>query len=217
MDDDLLDANRSQRQIDKLQAMAQMQAQLDAQKYQHEESIATVQANRDIEVEKAGKANAVEQAEFFRQQQQKAQEEAREREANARADRNSDMDRMERMFDKMGDKMVGMSRNLMGTQQQRAEEYRQQALAAQNRMEHAQDQALNAIGGVATAAAGNIGAFNGGNASQQPTQQSPQPEQPAPRQQPELMECQCYQCGHVIRIAPGTPQCPDCGAPFAWE
>ena len=52
---------------------------------------------------------------------------------------------------------------------------------------------------------------------QQPTQQSPQPEQPAPRQQPELMECQCYQCGHVIRIAPGTPQCPDCGAPFAWE
>lgn len=217
MDDDLLDANRSQRQIDKLQAMAQMQAQLDAQKYQHEESIATVQANRDIEVEKAGKANAVEQAEFFRQQQLKAQEEAREREANARADRNSDMDRMERMFDKMGDKMVGMSQNLMGTQQQRAEEYRQQAQAAQNRMEHAQEQALNAIGGVATAAAGNIGAFNGGNASQQPTQQSPQPEQPAPRQQPELMECQCYQCGHVIRIAPGTPQCPDCGAPFAWE
>ena len=217
MDDDQLDANRSQRQIDKLQAMAQMQAQLDAQKYQHEETIATVQANRDIEVEKAGKANAVEQAEFFRQQQQKAQEEAREREANARADRNSDMDRMERLFDKMGDKMVGMSQNLMGTQQQRADEYRQQAQAAQNRMEHAQDQALNAIGGVATAAAGNIGAFNGGNASQQPTQQSPQPAQPAPQHQPELMECQCYQCGHVIRIAPGTPQCPDCGAPFAWE
>lgn len=221
MDDDLLDANRSQRQIDKLQAMAQMQAQLDTQKYQHEESIATVQANRDIEVEKAGKANAVEQAEFFRQQQLKAQEEAREREANSRADRNSDMDRMERMFDKMGDKMVGMSQNLMGTQQQRADEYRQQAQQAQNRMEHAQDQALNAIGGVATAAASNIGAFNGGNASQQPPQQfpqqAPQPAQPAPQQQPELIECQCYQCGHVIRIAPGTPQCPDCGAPFAWE
>ena len=225
MDDDQLDANRSQRQIDKLQAMAQMQAQLDAQKYQHDETIATVQANRDIEVEKAGKANAMEQAEFFRQQQQKAQEEAREREANSRADRNSDMDRMERLFDKMGDKMVGMSQNLMGAQQQRADEYRQQAQQAQNRMEHAQDQALSAVGGVATAAASNIGAFNGGNASQQPPQQpsqqppqqSPQPAQPTPQQQPELMECQCYQCGHVIRITPGTPQCPDCGAPFAWE
>ena len=217
MDDDQLDANRSQRQIEKLQAMTQMQAQLDAQKYQHEETIATVQANRDIEVEKAGKANAMEQTEFFRQQQQRAQEEAREREANARADRNGDMDRMERMFDKMGDKMVGMSQNLMGTQQQRADEYRQQAQQAQNRMEHAQDQALNTVSGVATAAAGNIGAFQGSTASQQPPQQSPQPAQPAPQHQPELMECQCYQCGHVIRIAPGTPQCPDCGAPFAWE
>ena len=217
MDDDQLDANRSQRQIEKLQAMTQMQAQLDAQKYQHEETIATVQANRDIEVEKAGKANAMEQAEFFRQQQQRAQEEAREREANARADRNGDMDRMERMFDKMGDKMVGMSQNLMGTQQQRADEYRQQAQQAQNRMEHTQDQALNTVSGVATAAAGNIGAFQGSTASQQPPQQSPQPAQPAPQHQPELMECQCYQCGHVIRIAPGTPQCPDCGAPFAWE
>lgn len=210
-DDDQLDANRSQRQMDKLQAMTQMQAQLDAQKYQHEENIATVQANRDIEVEKAGKANAMEQAEFFRKQQQKAELDAKEREANARADRNQDMDRMERMFDKMGDKMVGMSQNLMGAQQQRADEYRQQAQQAQQRMEHAQDQALNTVGSVATAAAGSL---NANSQTQAPVAQ-PAP-QPAPQPQPELMECQCYQCGHVIHIAPGTPQCPDCGAPFVW-
>lgn len=219
-DDDQLDANRSQRQMDKLRAMAEMKAQLDAQKYQHEENIASVQANRDIEVEKAGKANALEQAEFFRQQQQKAEADAKEREANSRADRNSDMDRMERMFDKMGDKMVGMSQNLMGAQQQRADEYRQQAQYAQQRQDHAQDQALNAIGGVATAAANNLGAFNGGFAGQQAPQQTPTPASqptPQPEPEPELMECQCYQCGHVIRIKPGTPSCPDCGAPFAWE
>ena len=38
MDDDQLEANRHQRQMDKLQQMAQMQAQLDQQKYQHEET-----------------------------------------------------------------------------------------------------------------------------------------------------------------------------------
>ena len=216
LDDDQLEANRSQRQIDKLQAMTQMQAQLDAQKYQHEENITQMQTNRDIEVEKAGKANALEQAEFFRQQQRKAEEDAKEREANARTDRNADMDRMERIMDKMGDKMVGMSQNLMGAQQQRADEYRQQAQYAQQRQDHTQDQAFSAVGSVATAAAGNIGAFNGGNGQQQAPQTPPAAAKQEAVPQPEMIDAQCYQCGHTIRIAVGTPQCPDCGAPFQW-
>ena len=48
MDDDLLEANRHQRQMDKLQQMAQMQAQIDQQKYQHEETVATIQSNEQI-------------------------------------------------------------------------------------------------------------------------------------------------------------------------
>ena len=48
LDDDQLEANRSQRQIDKLQAMAQMQAQLDAQKNQHEENLAGISAQEQM-------------------------------------------------------------------------------------------------------------------------------------------------------------------------
>lgn len=48
MDDDQLEANRHQRQMDKLQQMAQMQAQLDQQKYQHEENVATIQSNEQM-------------------------------------------------------------------------------------------------------------------------------------------------------------------------
>lgn len=47
-DDDQLDANRAQRQIDKLQAMAQMQSQLDAQRYQHEEHVESIRANEQM-------------------------------------------------------------------------------------------------------------------------------------------------------------------------
>ena len=48
MDDDQLEANRHQRQMDKLQQMAQMQQQIDQQKYQHEENIATIESNEQI-------------------------------------------------------------------------------------------------------------------------------------------------------------------------
>ena len=168
--------------------------------------------NRDIEVEKAGKANALEQAEFFRQQQAKAEADAKEREANARADRNADMDRMERMMGMFGDRMVGMSHNLMGAQQQRADEYRQQAEHAQQRHDHAQDQAFAAMGGVANAAASNLYTQNTN------TNVNVQQLQPAPEQQtqPEMFEYECYNCGHKVMIYHGMPQCPDCGAPFQW-
>jgi rubrerythrin len=195
-----------------LEAAMRLQMQQEAQEQQHEEKMHEMTMNRDIEVERAGKANALEQADFFRQQQQKAEADAKEREAQARADRNSDMDRMERMMGMFGDKMMGMSQNLMGAQQQRADEYRQQAQQAQQRQDHAQDQALAAVGGVATAAASNIYTqHTNTNVNVQQPQQTP-----AQQAAPETFEYQCYNCGHTVRIYQGQPQCPDCGAPYQW-
>ena len=213
-DQDQLDANASQRQMQNLEMAMKLQMQQDAQEHQHEENIVKMQTTRDIEVEKAGKENALEQAEFFRQQQRKAEMDAKERETNARTDRNADLDRMERLMDKMGDKMVGLSQNLMGAQRQQTEEYRQQAQHAQQRQDHAQDQAFSAMGGVATAAAGNL--HTSTTQTNVSVSQQSQPEvQPAPAVEP--MEFECYQCHQIIRVAPGTPQCPLCGAAFAWE
>lgn len=209
-DNDQLEANRSQRQMQNLEAAMRLQMQQEAQEQQHEEKMHAMTMNRDIEVERVGKDNALEQADFFRRQQQKAEADAKEREANARADRNSDMDRMERMMEMFGDKMMGMSQNLMGAQQQRADEYRQQAQNAQERQDHIQDQALGAVSNVATAAAGNLYTQNT-NVNVQPQQQTA-----APAAQPELFEYQCYNCGHTVRIYQGQPQCPDCGAPYQW-
>lgn len=211
-DDDQLEANRNARQMQNLEAAMRLQMQMDAQEQAHEEKMHEATMNRDIEVEKAGKANALEQAEFFRQQQAKAEADAKEREANARADRNADMDRMERMMGMFGDRMVGMSHNLMGAQQQRADEYRQQAEHAQQRHDHAQDQAFAAMGGVANAAASNLYTQNTN------TNVNVQQLQPAPEQQtqPEMFEYECYNCGHKVMIYHGMPQCPDCGAPFQW-
>lgn len=67
---------------------------------------------------------------------------------------------------------------------------------------------MNNISQVSTAAANNLNAFNGGLGGNTAGSQA------APQQ--ELIECQCYNCGHTIHIAPGTPNCPDCGAPFQW-
>lgn len=211
-DNDQLEANRSQRQMENLQMAMCLQMQQEAQEQQHEEKMHEMTMNRDIEVERAGKANALEQADFFRQQQQKAEADAKEREANARADRNSDMDRMERMMGMFGDKMMGMSQNLMGAQQQRVNDYRQQAQQAQQRQDHVQDQALAAVGGVATAAASNIYTqHTSTNIQLQQPQQAP-----AQQADPETFEYQCYNCGHTVRIYQGQPQCPDCGAPYQW-
>lgn len=214
-DDDQLEANRSARQMQNLEMAMKLQMQQEAQEQAHEEKLHEATMNRDIEVERAGKANALEQAEFFRKQQAKAETDAKEREANARSDRNADMERMERIMSMMGDKMVGMSQNLMGAQQQRADEYRQQAQYAQERQDHAQDQAFAAMGGVATAAASNL---HTQNTNTSVNIQQPQLEEQASVQQaePEWFEYQCYNCGKTVRIYQGMSQCPECAAPFQW-
>lgn len=231
-DEDQLDANRSQRQMDKLQAMARMQAELDAQKYKHEENLAQVSANERMnrdntfanmsaeqiraaqldrlsvegQVAMSQAYSSEKEAEFMRTQME------RERE-NAQRDKASMMD--------FAREMAGMVRDtatsINNANQQRINDLQYENRYQQQRYDRAQDTAMNNIAQVSTAAAGNINAFNGGlggyQQHAQPAQQHAQPVQPI---QSEMIECQCYNCGQNIQIAVGTPQCPQCGAPFQW-
>ena len=113
-------------------------------------------------------------------------------------------------------------------QQQQINELKGERQYAQQRQDHIQDLALNNISQVSTAAAQNIAAYNGANIMQQrQAQQAAQtksaqvtPQNGAePAAVPagaEIVECECYNCHHTLHIAAGTPQCPDCGAPFQW-
>ena len=168
--------------------------------------------------------NQKEQADFFRKQQEKAQTDAMEREAQARADRKEDLDRMERMFDMFGDKMLGAAGANMAKEQakfqqqqqfqqqryddqvQRANEYKQDAYRQQDRMDSQNQVAMGSMAQINTAAAGNL-YTNNTNINMQPQQgyqQMPQqgvqqqeyPQLPMDQQQ--MGGKQCPQCGQVL-------------------
>lgn len=220
-DDDQLEANRSQRQIETLQAMAQMQAQMDAQKYQHEENLAQMGAHermsrdnlfanmsaeqiRAAQLDKLSAEGQVamgnaysgaKEAEFLRQQAERERETAQKDKAD-----------MMNFAKEMAAMVRDTATNIGQAQQQRIDYLQEDNRYQQQRVDKVQENAMDNISKVSTAAAGNINAFNGGVI----------PQQPPAQMQTELIECQCYNCGHTIRIAAGTPQCPDCGAPFQW-
>jgi hypothetical protein len=228
LDDDQLEANRSQRQIDKLQAMAQMQAQLDAQKNQHEENLAGISAqeqmNRDnLFANMTAEQIRAAQLSHLDSDAQVAMANAYSGEKEAELMRQM-MDRQNENSDKMMDRMMEMAgmikdtaTGISGAQQMQQQKQIDQLQQDNQRQQQRVDQAMQNISQVSTAAAGNIGAFNGSNVQQQ-APQTPPPAAPQQKTepQPEMIEAQCYQCGHVIHIAVGTPQCPDCGAPFQW-
>ena len=83
-------------------------------------------------------------------------------------------------------------------QMQMKQEYRDNMMHQQSRMDHTQDEAMDRIGQVSTAAAGNINAFNGGSNSQQPAT-TPKPE-----------AGKCPKCG--AQANPEDGFCMECGA-----
>lgn len=215
-DEDQLDANRSQRQIEKLQAMAQMQAQMDAQKYQHEENIATLNANERInrdnnftqmtaeqiraaQLDRLSESGQVamgnaygseKEAEFMRQQVERQRQDAQR-----------DKSEMMNFAKEMASMVRDTAASVNSAQQQQINTLQQQNQMQQQRYDHAQETAMNNLAQVSTAAASNINAFSHAAPAQK---------------QAEMVECHCYNCGRTIRIPVGAGQCPECGAPFQW-
>lgn len=233
LDDDQLEGNRHQRQMEKLQQMAQMQAQLDQQKYQHEENVATIQSNEQMnrdnqfanmtaeQIRAAQLSHLSEEAQVamanaYNGERGAAtiQQTAQEKEAlmqqmlqMQQQNSNAQMEAMMKMAGMIKDTATGISGAQQSQQQQRIDQLEAENRHQQERVDQTQDKAMDNIAQVSTAAANNLNAFNGGLGGKQ--------QEPATPQQ-ELIECQCYNCGHTIHIAPGTPNCPDCGAPFQW-
>lgn len=240
MDDEQIEANRHQRQMDKLQQMAQMQAQMDGQKYQHEENLASIQSNEQInrdnqfanmsaeqiraaqlshltgeaQVAMANAYNGENEAETLRQTAREKESMMQQMLQMQQQSNNAQMEAMMKMAGMIKDTAASVSGAQQSQQQQRINQLEEDNRHQQERVDHTQDVAMSHISQVSTAAANNLNAFNGGLGSNNAATAT-QATQPQPEQQ-EAIECQCYNCGHTIRIVPGTPQCPDCGAPFQW-
>lgn len=112
---------------------------------------------------------------------------------------------MMQMAQMMQQGMLGATGAQLANQQQRLDdqmqmkqEYRDNMMHQQSRMEHTQDVAMDRIGQVSTAAASNINTFNGGSNSQQPAT-TPKPE-----------AGKCPKCG--AQANPENGFCMECGA-----
>mgnify|MGYP002657965140 CR=1 FL=1 len=244
LEDDLLEANRHQRQMDKLQQMAQMQAQIDQQKYQHEETVATIQSNEqinrdnqfanmtaeqiraaqlshltaDAQVAMANAYNGEKEADALRKSAAEKEAMMQQMLQMQQQNSNAQMEAMMKMAGMIKDTATGISGAQQTQQQQRISQLEEENRRQQERVDHTQDVAMNNMSQVSSAAANNLNAFNGGIGGNAAPQQAA-PQQTAPQEaahKQDLIECQCYNCGHTIRIVQGTPCCPDCGAPCLW-
>ena len=237
-DEDRMEGNRHQRSMEKLQAMAQMQSQMDAQKYRHEENVASIHANEQMnrdnlfagmsaeqiraaqlshlseeaQVAMAGSYSSEKEMETLRgasaEKEAMMQEMMRMQQENTAAQMNA----MMQMAGMLKDTATGVSGAFQTAQQERIDSLQAQRSHEQARNEHLQDMAIDNLSKVSTAAASNINAFNGGMHGTPAAPSAPSRQETAA----ELIECQCYNCGHTIKIAYGTPACPDCGATFQW-
>lgn len=243
LDDERAEAMRHQQQMDKLKAMTEMQAALDAQKNQHEENIASIHANEQMnrdntfanmnaeqiraaqlahlsaeaQVAMANSYSGQKEADIVKQTAQEKEAMMQQMLKMQQEATAAQMDAMMRMAGMIKDTATNVSSSVQSSQQQRIDELQESGRRNQDRLDHTQDAAMSHLSQVSTAAASNLNAFNGGIINR--TAPSAAPAQaPAPVQAEtvEVIECQCYNCGHNITIAPGTPACPDCGAPFEW-
>lgn len=241
---DQLEANRDQRQIDKLKAMAEMQAQLDSQQQKHEQQMASIssneQMNRDnlfanmtaeqiraaqlshlseeAQVAMANAYNGEKESDLLRQQGKDKEDMMKEMLKMQQENNAAQMHTMMQMAGMIKDTATGVSGAMQSSQQQQIDRLQNDNLHQQQRLDHTQDIAIENISKVSSAAAANPNAFGGqsGTSTPPPPPAGPTATPQATAPQPELIECQCYQCGHTIKVAIGTPSCPDCGAPFQW-
>ncbi len=233
-DDDQLEANRSARQMQNLEMAMKLQMQQEAQEQMHAQNMATNQANEQMNRDNHFANMSAEQiraaqlshltgdaqvamANAYGSAQQAADQKAlyEQMMAQQNAQNSQSQQMMMQMAQMMQQGMMGVAGAQMAGQQQQMDQLRADRQYAQERQDHAQDQAFAAMGGVATAAASNLYTQN---ANTHINVQQPQPEQQSPVQhaEPETFEYQCYNCGHTVRIYQGMPKCPDCGAPFQW-
>ena len=169
----------------------------------------------DAQVAMANAYNGEKEAETLRQTAKEKEAMMQQMLQMQQQNSNAQMEAMMKMAGMIKDTATGISGAQQAQQKERIAQLEEEKRHQQERVDHTQDVAMNNISQVSTAAANNLNAFNGGLTGQQQAAPQQAPAQQATPQQ-ELIECQCYNCGHTIHIAPGTPQCPDCGAPFQW-
>ena len=177
----------------------------------------------DAQVAMANAYNGEKEAEALRQTAKEKEAMMQQMLQMQQQNSNAQMEAMMKMAGMIKDTATGISGAQQAQQKERIAQLEEEKRHQQERVDHTQDVAMNNISQVSTAAANNLNAFNGGlgngNQVEKDRQQKTAEQQQSSKQTPlkqELIECQCYNCGHTIHIAPGTPNCPDCGAPFQW-
>lgn len=233
-DDDQLEANRSARQMQNLEMAMKLQMMQEAQEQQHAQNMATIQSNEQMNRDnnfanmsaeqiraaqlshltgdaQVAMANAYGTAQ--QQAEQKALYEQMMAQQNAQNAQTQQM--MMQMAQMMQQGMMGVAGSQTSSLHQQMEQLRADKLHAEERQDHAQDQAFSAMGNVASAAASNLNTQNI-ISNVIPQQQAPVQQTQAQPDNHEWFDYQCYRCGHTVKIYQGMPQCPDCGAPFQW-
>ena len=237
-DQDQLEANASQRQRESLELAMRLQMQQDAQEQSHEENMATIKANEQMNRDNNFanmSAEAIRAAQLshlsaeaqvamantyskdgenalLKQQAEAAERREREQQAAMAKDKADLMNFAAQMAGMVRDTATNVSGARYATQQEQIDQLRADKLHAEQRQDHAQDQAFGAMGGVATAAASNLYTQNT-NTNVNVNQPQAAPVQQA---EPEWFDYQCYNCGQTVRIYAGMPECPNCGAKFEW-
>lgn len=222
LDEDLIAANQSQRQMQNLEMAMKLQMMQEAQEQQHAQNMATIKSNEQMnrdnifanmsaeQIRAAQLSHLSEEAQvamanaYNSSQQQNDQKALYEQMlAQQQAQNLQNQQMMMQMAQMMQQGMMGVASSQMASQNQQIEQMRVEKQSAEARQTHAQD----AIASVATAAASNLYTQNINTSISQSQE---------PQNEIQWFEYQCYNCGHTVRIYQGMPKCPDCDAPFEW-
>lgn len=236
LDVDRIADNQSQRQMQNLEAAMKLQMMQEAQEQQHIQNLAAIEseeqknrynnfANMSAEQIRAAQLSNLSEAaqvsamnaynsekenEMLKQQMLKEEECNRLARESSAKDKEDLMNFAMQMAGMVKDTAASVSAVHASSQHDQIERLRSDKLRVEQQQQHAQDQALNAMSGVATAAASNL------YTEKTDTKVSVDQNAPSQNANPARFECECYNCGHRVLVYQGMPKCPDCGAPFQW-